>query len=85
MGHHNHQMCIRDRSLDADRDVESIFADCAVKSVKGTVLTGAMDAHNTFEEGNAVSPREFEGCSVDGNTVRFTIPARSVLHLEVEI
>lgn len=72
-------------SLDADREVESIFADCAVKSVKGTVLTGAMDAHNTFEDGEAVKPREFDALSVDGNTVRFTIPARSVLHLEVEI
>ena len=72
-------------SLEEGKEVEGIFADTVVKAVKGTILTGAMDACNTFEDQDAVHTLDYQGCSVDGGTVRFTIPARSVLHLEVEI
>jgi len=61
------------------------FAETAVKSVKGTILTGGMKAHNTFEEPDVVHMENFDGAKVDGNKVTFTIPACSVLHLEVEI
>lgn len=72
-------------SLDEEKEIEGIFADTTVKSVKATVLTGAMDAHNTFEDGNAVHTSSFECCRTEGSTIRFTMPAASVLHLQVEI
>lgn len=72
-------------SLEEDTIIEGIFAETPVKSVKGTVLTGGMRDHNTFEAPDTVHTREFNDVTVEGNKVTFTIPACSVLHLEVEI
>ncbi len=72
-------------SLTDKADIEAVFADTAVKSVKAEVLTGDMRAHNTFEAPNSVHSVEFTGVSVNGSKVTFTAPACSVLHLEVEI
>lgn len=72
-------------SLTDDTEVEAIFAETPVKSVKGSILTGAMKAHNTFENPNEVHTTEFTAVTVKDNKVSFTIPACSVLLLEVEI
>ena len=75
-------------SLDEAEDMEGIFADCKIKSVKGTILTGAMRAHNTFEAPDEVHTEEFAAVSVtDAATgrIKFTLPPRSVLHLEIEL
>ncbi len=66
-------------------EIEGNLADTAVDSVCGTILTGAMDAHNTFENPDAVHTEAFEGCKVVDNKLVFTIPACSVLHLEVSV
>ena len=72
-------------SLDEDRQIEAVLAETTVKSVTGEILTGAMDAHNTFEASNEVHTVSFDGCKAEGNKITFTIPARSVLHLAVEL
>ena len=72
-------------SLDEASDIEAVFAETAVKSVKGTILTGDMKAHNTFDAPDAVHAESFDAVTVEGNKVSFAIPACSVLHLEVEI
>lgn len=72
-------------SLDEDRQIEAVLAETTVKSVTGEILTGAMDAHNTFEASNEVHTVSFDGCKAEGNRITFTIPARSVLHLAVEL
>lgn len=72
-------------SLTDDTDIEAIFAETPVKSVKGTILTGSMKAHNTFENPDEVHTTEFTAVTVKDNKVIFTIPACSVLQLEVEI
>ena len=72
-------------SVDSSEEIQGIFAQSPVKSVKGTVLTNHFKAHNTFEEPDVVHTREFKEISVDGNKLTFTLPACSVLHLEVEI
>ena len=72
-------------SLEADEKVESSFAETLVKSVKGEVLTGDFRAHNTFDAPDTVHTREFKDFTVEENKVTFTVPACSVLHLEVEI
>ena len=78
-------MTLTNLSLDEASEIESIIADSTVKSVKGMILTGAMDAHNTFENPDAVHVEEFTDVMVDGDKVKFTMPACSVLHLEVEL
>ncbi len=72
-------------SVDEAEEIEGIFAETPVQAVKGTILTGVMNAHNTFDAPETVHTTDFTDVKVDGNKVKFTIPARSVLHLEVTI
>lgn len=72
-------------SLTDSAEIEAIFAETPVKSVKAEILTGDMRAHNTFDTPDQVHSTEFTAVSVNGNQVSFTAPACSVLHLEVEI
>ena len=72
-------------SLTDNTEIEAVFAETPVKSVKGTILTGGMKDHNTFDEPDVVHTTEFNAVTVKDNKASFTIPACSVLHLEVEI
>ncbi|MCM1542927.1 MAG: alpha-N-arabinofuranosidase [Blautia sp.] len=76
---------VTNASLTDPAEIEGCFAETTIKAVKGSILTGEMHAHNTFEEPDAVHAVEFTDCKVDGNKVCFTLPACSVLHLELEI
>jgi alpha-N-arabinofuranosidase len=66
-------------------EIESVLFETSVKSVKGTILTGDIRAYNTFENPENVKTKEFTASTVTGNKVLFTIPACSVLHLELEL
>ncbi len=66
-------------------EIESVLYESKVTSVKGTILTGKMQDHNTFDHPENVKMKEFTTCSVNGNKVIFTVPACSVLHLELEL
>lgn len=66
-------------------EIESVLYESKVKSVNGTILTGNMQAYNTFENPKNVMTKEFVTDSVTDNKVMFTIPACSVLHLELEL
>ena len=72
-------------SVEEDYEIEGLLADAEVLEVKGTVLTNKMDAHNTFDAPEVVKTEEFDGCKVVDNKLVFTIPACSVLHLEVTV
>jgi len=53
-------------------------AGAATSGAEGRVLTGAaMDAHNTFDRPDAISPVAFRGEWV-GEGLRFDLPAKSV-------
>ncbi len=72
-------------SLTEDKEIEGVFAETDIKSVKAMILTNEMHAHNTFENPDTVHTAEFEKITVSGSKVKFTIPACSVMHVEVEI
>ncbi|MGN1148872.1 MAG: alpha-N-arabinofuranosidase [Lachnospiraceae bacterium] len=72
-------------SVEKAYEVEGIFAETAIKEVKGTVLTGDMCAHNTFEEPEKVHPIQYDAFRIVENKLVFSIPACSVLHLEVTV
>ncbi len=72
-------------SLTEEAPIQAVFAQTDIKSVKGTVLTGKMHDHNTFEAPGQVCSAAFDGFTVSGSQVDFTLPACSVLHLEVEV
>ncbi|MCM1188352.1 MAG: alpha-N-arabinofuranosidase [bacterium] len=72
-------------SLTDAAEIEAIFAETPVKGVKASVITGEMRAHNTFDEPDTVHSTDFADVTAAGNKVSFTIPACSVMQLEVEI
>ena len=72
-------------SIEKDYEIEGILAETEIKEVKGTILMGEMHAHNTFDAPDTVHTESFTGCSAQGNKLKFTIPACSVLHLEVTV
>ena len=67
------------------RAIESVFADAAPASVKGEIVGGEIHEYNSFENQNQVHVRKFDSARIDGNKIKFEIPAASVLHLEVEL
>jgi alpha-N-arabinofuranosidase len=52
--------------------------------VTGRLLTaGAINAHNTFDQPEAVKPVGLDGATLAGNTLRCDLPAKSVVVLEI--
>lgn len=63
--------------------------DCALLGrkagkVSARILTGAMDAYNTFENPENVVLQDFTGVSVADDGLKFTLPACSVVEITVE-
>jgi alpha-N-arabinofuranosidase len=55
------------------------------KKISGRVLTAeTITAHNTFENPEAVKPASFSNCKLEGNVVKTTLPAKSVVVLSIE-
>jgi alpha-L-arabinofuranosidase len=56
-----------------------------VQHVSGEVLSAsAMDARNTFEDPQAVHPVALAGAALNGGTLRLTLPAKSVVVVNLE-
>jgi alpha-N-arabinofuranosidase len=54
------------------------------KSVSGRILTAStFTAHNTFTDPNAVTPQSFDGAKLSGDGLTVTLPAKSVVVLEL--
>lgn len=62
---------------------------CELRGMKTQAITGQiltsddMTAHNTFQNPDTIKPTEFVGASLENNTLKFEIPAKSVVVLEV--
>ena len=56
-----------------------------IKAVKGQIVTGDIHDKNTFEDPEKVTLRTFDGAKIQKNNLSFTIPAASVLHLELTV
>ena len=55
------------------------------RPVKGRILTAdAMQAHNTFDAPDAVTPRTFEGFTANGSSLLVNLPAKSIVTLAVD-
>ncbi len=64
--------------------VECKLTGTAAKSVSGRVLTApAVNAINTFASPNIVVPQPFNGATLTGDSLRVTLPAKSVVMLEL--
>jgi alpha-N-arabinofuranosidase len=65
--------------------VSVALSGAAARHVSGTILTAsAMDARNTFENPNAVRPAAFSGASLTGAALSATLPAKSIVVLNLQ-
>ena len=70
-------------SLDENKEVEICFDVFETKSVEALVVTGAMNAHNTFDDTDAVKTEKLDSVRINGSSVNVVLPARSVVLLRL--
>lgn len=76
---------IANTALNVDYDINGIMIDATPKNVKAEIIHGPMDAYNDFDNAEAVTIKEFNCIKIDNNDIVFTIPACSIVHIEVEM
>jgi alpha-N-arabinofuranosidase len=65
--------------------IETELWGAAAKKVSGKVLTSAkINDHNTFENPNTVAVKDFKDVKLSGGKLNITLPAKSVVLLEIE-
>jgi alpha-N-arabinofuranosidase len=61
------------------------LAGATPRTVKGEILTApALDAHNTFENPDAVHPTRLTGAALKSGKLSLTLPAKSVAVVSLE-
>ncbi len=70
-------------SLTDEKELEIVLAEKKPSSVEGTILHGAMNAHNTFEEPENVVEKEFQEFTLTERGITLTIPPCSVMMLRI--
>ena len=69
---------------------QAVKLDCTLEGVAASQIAGRiltadkLDAHNTFDDPNAVKPTTFDGAKLDGDTLTAEIPPHSVVMLTLE-
>jgi alpha-L-arabinofuranosidase len=74
-------------NLDPNRaaEINANVWRAAIKTITGEVLTAlAMNAMNTFDRPNDVKPAPFNGYKLEGSQLMLTIPAKSIVVLELK-
>lgn len=71
-------------SVSEDMPMEISFQELNPSSVEASILTGAMNAHNTFEDPECVKECRFTEFKAQDGKIVFTIPACSVISLRVK-
>ncbi len=66
-------------------DLECVLRGAALQGVRGRVLTASeMTAYNTFDRPDVVRPVTFDAVKVTGDRLQATLPAMSVVALEID-
>ncbi len=55
------------------------------EKISGEILTGAMDAHNTFDKPDTVKDEAFSDYAITGDGLEVTLPPVSVVHLAIQL
>jgi alpha-N-arabinofuranosidase len=72
-------------NLDPARAAEINTTGATIKSVSGEILTAsAINAMNTFDQREVVKPAPFSGYKLQGSQLSLSIPAKSVVVLELK-
>ncbi|GKX68375.1 alpha-N-arabinofuranosidase [Inconstantimicrobium mannanitabidum] len=71
-------------SIDEDFEVESNILGFDFSRVAGKVLTAKMDAHNTFDDPNAIEPQAFTDFRILKDGLKIKLPKCSVVSITLE-
>ncbi|MRI33314.1 alpha-N-arabinofuranosidase [Endozoicomonas sp. OPT23] len=71
-------------ALEDSQSLEIAFEAFKPESVEATILTGTVDAHNTFDEPEVVKTVEFTDFEITEKGLKLTMPATSVVCLIVK-
>lgn len=72
-------------NVDPNRAADINVAMTGAASVSGRILTApAMQSHNTFDRPDTVKPAAFSGARVEGSGLRVSLPAKSIVMLDVK-
>lgn len=71
-------------SLDKAEAMEIRFLDLAPEKIEASVVKGAMNAYNTFEQTDAVKEEAFTEITQTANGLSLTVPACSVVSIRVK-
>lgn len=75
---------INNLSVTEDVPVEMVLTEMEPSRIEAAVLTGKMNAHNTFEEPGTVKEETFTDYRADGRKISFTMPACSVIAFRIK-
>lgn len=71
--------------LEESQDLTLSLDDVQVQSVSGRILTAKnVDDYNSFEYPDVVSPKDFKGTKITKNGLKISLPAKSIVVLEVK-
>ena len=71
-------------SLDCEKEVLITFDALKASDVEASVVTGAMNAHNTFDKPEVVTTEKLESVKIAEDGIRVVLPARSVTLIRVK-
>lgn len=80
----NIHITINNLSVEESYEIETEILESSVTSVEAEVITGEMNAYNTFHREEQVSIHKFENYRIENGKIIFTMPACSVMHLTVK-
>lgn len=67
-----------------DRELEILFMEKEPSMVKGYIVSGLVNAYNTFEEPENVTEKEFKDFTLTKRGLSLTVPACSVMMLRIK-
>ncbi|MCR5686411.1 MAG: alpha-N-arabinofuranosidase [Lachnospiraceae bacterium] len=70
-------------SVSEDAPVEIVLSEKDIKEASASILTGNMNSHNTFDEPENVTEKEFTGMTYEGRALKFTLPKNSVMLIRI--
>ena len=76
---------LTNQSVSEDYPVELVLTEGTAVAVEGDILTGEMNAHNTFANPDQVKCNAFTGAQLTEKGCKLTLPKCSVLHLAVTL
>lgn len=75
---------VNNLSVTEDMPVEMILTEMEPSQIEAAILTGKMNAHNTFEEPETVKEEVFADYATDGRKISFTLPACSIIAFRIK-